>query len=102
LRGKSAHDAWVLHDTAIRHLTFTDQKQVPDRKLQHGTCRAIQMLTLQELAQRLGTGSYTTGAAPGYLFFRDAAPVLGFLEEQWGRPSFTGDGGKGEDDGSWR
>ena len=57
------------------------------------------MLTLQELAQRLGTGNYTTGA-PGYLFFRDA--VLGFLEEQWGRPSFTGDGGKGEDDGSWR
>ena len=68
LRGKSAHDAWVLHDTAIRHLTFSDQKQVPDRKLQHGTCRAIQMLTLQELAQRLGTGNYTT-EAPGYLFF---------------------------------
>jgi hypothetical protein len=57
------------------------------------------MLTLQELGQRLGTGSYTTGA-PGYLFFRDA--VLGFLEEQWERPSFTGDGGKGEDDGSCR
>ena len=59
------------------------------------------MLTLQELAQRHGTGSYTTGA-PGYLFFRDAVPVQGFREEQWGRPSFTGDDGKGEDDGSCR
>jgi hypothetical protein len=57
------------------------------------------MLTPQELARRLG--SYA-GARPraGYLFFGDA--VLLFLDEQRGRPPFTGDGGKGDDDGSCR
>lgn len=55
----------------------------------------------QELAQTTWCRKLHMGCQPpGYLHLRDA--VLGFPDEQRGRPSFTGDGGKGEDDGSCR
>ena len=54
---------------------------------------AVGMSPLPELATLVSKVTHT-----GYLFLSDAA--LAFLDEQLGRSSFTGDGGKEDDGGS--
>ena len=79
--------------------TFTDQNEVPDSELQARDAPCNPDADTARISttwyQMLHGGS---GHRPGYLFLKEA--VLDFLDEQWARCSFTGDGGKGEDDGS--